>query len=155
MKAIKIKVDFNTGERAGGVNPRSPNLKCHPTWQDLDNGWEIRSISDEAADRYRGVEGITVLENEAEITAELEANFPHKVMWKVTNEALLNLSLRQINPDLSSLSQDATHDEELEFLYNAGCRGIGRIVRATETPRRVFGIRDEVMPVGGVILEPK
>lgn len=143
MKAIKIKVDFETGKRAGGINPRSANLKGHPTWQDTDGGWEIRSVLDSAIDRYRNLKGVTVLEDEAEITAELAKSFPPKVMWKVTNEQLLSLSLQQINPDLSALGQDATHDEELEFLYNAGCKGIGRIVRETETPKRVFGMDDE------------
>lgn len=143
MKAIKIKVDFKSGKRAGGIDPRSKNLKGHPTWQDAEAGIEIRSVLDGAVDRYRNVKGVTVLEGEAEIAAELAKSFPAKVMWKVTNEPLLSLSLQQINPNLSKLSQDATHDEELEFLYNAGCKGIGRIVRETATPKRVFGVEDD------------
>jgi hypothetical protein len=143
MKAIKIKVDFESGKRAGGINPRSKNLRGSSSWQDTDAGWEIRMVLDENVERYRNVTGVTVLEDEAAIEAELAASFPSKTLYKVTNEALLSLSLQQLNPDLSDLPQEATHDEELAFLYAAGAKGIGRIVRARATAKRVAGVEDE------------
>jgi len=138
MKALKIKVDFKTGKRAGGIDPRSKNLRGHPTWQCTKTGWEIRAVLDGDVEKYRGLEGVEILEGEAAIQAALKATCPARVLWKVTNDALLKRSLQQITPDLSGLSQDATPEEELEFLYKAGCKGIGRISRETEPVETVF-----------------
>ena len=138
MKALKIKVDFKTGIRAGGINPKSKNFRGHSSWQDLDNGWEVRLVLDEDVDKYRRTSGVTVLEDEAAIEAELSANFAPKVMYKVTTEALLSLSISQINPDLSAMKKNCTRQEELEFLYNAGIRGIERIVRDRKSVKQLL-----------------
>lgn len=138
MKALLIKVEFSSGQRAGGINPRSKKLRCDPSWQDLKGGWEIRCTDDDAEiEKYRGVAGVTVLEDEAAIQAQL-ASFPPKVLYKVISEPLMALSLQQVNPDLSALSQDATHEETLAFLHAAGVKGIRRITREVASPNRVM-----------------
>lgn len=59
--ALKIKVDFKSGERAGGINPRDPGLYCLA--QNLEDGWEIRLVLDDRdISVYRDVEGIEVIE---------------------------------------------------------------------------------------------
>lgn len=129
MKTVKLKVDFASGKRAGNVDPKSKYNYCCPTWQDLENGYEIRMLPDDEAERIRDMEGVTVYNNEVEAEKAISRYFPDKVVWKVTNEALLKRSVEQLNIDVTLVSQDATHEEELEFLYNAGARGIGRTVR--------------------------
>ena len=59
--ALKIKVDFETGERAGGIDPRDPNLYCLA--QNIEDGYEIRLVLDDRdISMYQGVEGIEVIE---------------------------------------------------------------------------------------------
>ena len=129
MKAVKLRVDFATGKRAGNVNPKSTNNRCCSTWQDLENGFEMRLVPDDEAEKLRGAEGVTVFDSAEDAEAELAKSFPEKVSWKVTNEALLVYSLQQLKPDLSRLSRDATADEELEFLHKAGVHGIKKITK--------------------------
>jgi len=42
--ALKIKVDFETGERAVRINPRGPGL--YALAQNLEDGYEIRLVLD-------------------------------------------------------------------------------------------------------------
>jgi len=57
---IEIK-DWRTGERAGGIDPRDPNLKAlgGPLWQCLDHepkgDWEVRAVLDDRdLSKYEG-----------------------------------------------------------------------------------------------------
>ena len=54
VKGLLIEIkDWRTGERAGGINPRDPNLRAigGPLWQSLDHepkgDWEIRAVLDD------------------------------------------------------------------------------------------------------------
>ena len=69
MKAIRVKVNFTTGERAGGINPRDKNLRCSPLWQNLEAGVEIRAVLDGDVSRYAALEGVEILDGEAAIDA--------------------------------------------------------------------------------------
>ena len=93
MFALLIEVDFSTGWRAGGINPRDKHLECHG-WQDLDAGLEIRMITDgRNVAQYRGKKGITILEGKDEINAAIEANIPPK--YSIQSEALMIESLKE------------------------------------------------------------
>ena len=139
MKALKINVDFKTGKRAGGIDPKSPNFRGHSTWQDFDAGTEVRLVLDENVEKYRNVAGITVLDTEADIEAELDANFKPKVVYKITNPALMSYSLSKLNIDLSGLLKDASDQDELAFLYAANVKGIQKITKTRESASSVKG----------------
>lgn len=129
MKAVKLKVNFTTGERAGGVDPRSKANHCCPTWQDLEAGYEIRMLPQEEAEKIQSMPGVTVYNSFSDAEAAMPRDFPEKIGWKVTNETLMKLSIEQLKIDVMSIPQEATQEEELEFLYKAGARGIRKSVR--------------------------
>jgi len=59
--ALKIKVDFNSGRRAGNINPRDPGLFVLA--QNLEDGYEIRLVLDDRnIDKYKQVSGIEIIE---------------------------------------------------------------------------------------------
>ena len=59
--ALKIKVNFQTGERAGGIDPYDAGLYCLA--QNLEDGYEIRLVLDDRdIDKYRNIEGVEVIE---------------------------------------------------------------------------------------------
>ncbi|MEJ2116424.1 MAG: hypothetical protein P8Y36_00405, partial [Alphaproteobacteria bacterium] len=108
MKILRLEVDFETGRRAGGVNPKSKRTRCHPTWQHLEEGFEFREADDDFADSLRGINGVTVYDNIEDAEAAIAASIPEKVHWKETTPGLLAHSVGIMKPDLSGLSQDAT-----------------------------------------------
>jgi len=121
MTALEIQVNFSTGERAGGIDPRDPGLECHPTWQNLDEGIEIRIIKDgRDVEQYRNIPGITVLEGAEAINARIKEIKP--TTYAVANEALFNLSLQRI--DISDIDPTLPPEKQLEELYNRGVLGI-------------------------------
>ena len=67
---IEIK-DWRTGERAGGINPRDPNLRAigGSLWQSLDHepkgDWEIRLVLDNRD--LSGYEGKIILDDGSEV----------------------------------------------------------------------------------------
>jgi len=151
MKALLIDVNFTTGERAGGINPRrNKNMPCHPAWQDTDAGKEIRLVLDGNVEPYRNVEGITVLEGEKAIEAALAKHFPEKEAYKVTDPDLKRLSIEQAvaagKLDTTSLPRDSVEKQDeqarLKQLYEvAETRGITKLVKKRPKPREVM--RDE------------
>lgn len=81
MRALLIEWTPNTGERAGGVDPRDPKLQCHG-WQNMDvtPAIELRVVEDDRdLSQYEGVEGVTVLNGRDEINTAIDANFPPKI----------------------------------------------------------------------------
>lgn len=99
MKALLLTVDFRnpTGERPGGLNLNDPetqrNFVSYPSWQDTEGGREIRLVVDGNVERFRNVEGITVLEGEEAIDAAL-ADFGG-VQYTITSPDVMALSLRE------------------------------------------------------------
>ena len=79
MRALLIEVDFKTGKRAGGVNPRDPKLQCYG-WQDTESepGKEIRIVEDDRdLSVYKGVPGVTILNGEKAVYLGIGASQEH------------------------------------------------------------------------------
>lgn len=147
--ALKIKVDFTTGERAGGINPRDPNLVCLG-WQNLEEGWEIRLIVDESKideyiQKYGNAEGVEVIEGIENIDSAIEQIIPpeKQMDYVVYMPELLTASViakhldpndpfnvNEIpNPDPVETSPDETRRKVFGFLINKGVKGIRPIKR--------------------------
>ena len=146
---LKIKVDFSTGERAGGVNPKDPNLVCLG-WQNLEEGWEIRVIRneskiDEYISMYQGIDGIEIIEGIENIDAAIDEIVPpeKQVDYMVYMPELFTASIiakhldpndpfnvnEVPNPDPVEVSPDETRRKVLGFLANQGVKGIRPIKR--------------------------
>jgi len=148
MKALLINVNFTTGERAGNINPRrNKNMPCSPAWQDTDAGKELRVVLDGNVEPCRGIEGITVLDDEAAIDAALAQHFPEKEFYKVTDADLKRLSMEQAvkagTLDITSLPRDSVEKQDeqarLKQLYEvAETRGITKVVKERPSPRDVM-----------------
>jgi len=93
--ALKIKVDFETGERAGGIDPTDPNLYCHPSWQNLEDGYEIRLVLDNRdISIYQNIDGIEIIEGIENIdSAILELNPNEEQYLFARDDALLQASV--------------------------------------------------------------
>jgi len=93
--ALKIKVDFETGERAGGIDPTDPNLYCHPSWQNLEDGYEIRLVLDNRdISIYQNIAGIEIIEGIENIdNAILELNPNEEQYLFARDDALLQASV--------------------------------------------------------------
>lgn len=91
--ALKIKVDFETGERAGGIDPRDPNL--YALAQNLEDGWEIRLILDNRdISIYQNVEGIEVIEGVENIDKAIVELLPNEEQYFFTrDDTLLQVSI--------------------------------------------------------------
>ena len=81
MKALLIEWNQNTGKRAGNINPRDPNLRCHG-WQNMDvePAIELRLVEDNRdMSKYEGIDGVTILNGKDEINTAIDDNFPSKI----------------------------------------------------------------------------
>ncbi|MCL0035856.1 hypothetical protein M1N47_00285 [Dehalococcoidia bacterium] len=123
MRALLIEVDFETGKRAGGIDPRDPNLRCRG-WQNLDSkpGLEIRLVEDDRdLSQYAGVPGVTVLEGKDTINAAIQANFPPG--YNVVDRELLLAHLRERGISLDLFAGQSL-DDRAEELFRQGFAGI-------------------------------
>jgi len=147
--ALKIKVDFTTGERAGGINPKDPNLMCLG-WQNLDTGYEIRLIVnedkiDEYVQKYGNVEGIEVIEGIENIDAAIDQLIPEEeqVSYVTYMPELIMASViakhldpndpfdvnKIPNPDTADVDIRYTRRRVLEYLVKQGVKGIRPVKR--------------------------
>lgn len=86
--ALKIKVNFESGERAGGIDPRDPNLYCLA--QNLEDGYEIRLVLDDRdIDKYRDIEGIEVIEGIENIDRAIIELLPNDEQYHFVRDDLL------------------------------------------------------------------
>lgn len=67
MKGLRVSVNFATGERAGGLDPRDRRTRCNPQWQGDDH--EIRVVLDESVldDLDTSDAGVEILDDEAAV----------------------------------------------------------------------------------------
>jgi len=146
---LKIRVDFATGERAGGIDPRDPGLITHPSWQNVDEGWEVRVIEDDRdVNIYRNVEGIEVLEGENAIEAAIATI--HKERYAIKNEYLLVESIRQKGIDITDLSPDMSHEEIAKKLYERGALGVVKSplpVKVEQVSKKLRELKVKGLPV--------
>lgn len=142
MKALLVNVEFSTGKRPAvilnGSGKIKENLWCGNKWQNLDTGKEIRAVKDGNVTLYENVEGITILQTEAEIRAALMKHCPDEEVHMISNEGIMNANIVSSNIDFSELSQTASREEELAFLYDKGVRGIDRKTISPQDPSEVF-----------------
>ena len=123
MKALLIEVDFKTGKRAGGINPRDPKLQCYG-WQDTESelGKEIRIVEDDRdLSQYKGVSGVTILDGEKAINEAIAANIPIK--YAVKDKELLLAHLKEKGISLNTLA-GKTLDMAAKELFSQGLAGI-------------------------------
>lgn len=133
MKALLIAVNFRTGERAGGVcgycngqKKRDPGLVCHG-WQNMEAGLELRLITDDRdVSQYEGVEGLTVLLDEAAINAAIDQHFTKPDEYSIKSDVLVAESIRAKSIDISDLTPDMGDQAIAKALYERGCLGIKR-----------------------------
>lgn len=165
MKAVKVSVDFSSGARAGGLDPRDPRTRCSPRWQyvpddpDVEAGWEVRVIVDESvlADVDLTAPGVTLidLDDEDQFAAAVEAEIdkvPERIAYKVEHEALLAESVRQRGIDLTKAvdAQGAPlqGDALMAWLHGKGAVGVSRrsskANRKAKKADRVAQVRREV-----------
>jgi len=147
--AFKIKVDFTTGERAGGINPKDPNMIC-PGWQNFGKGEEIRLIVnedkiDEYVRRYGNKEGVEVIEGIENIDKAIDELIPpeKQVDYTVYMPELFMASIiaKHLdpndtfnvndvpNPDPVEISVDETRKRVLKHLMERGVKGIRPVRR--------------------------
>jgi len=127
-KALLIEFDINTGKRAGNISPRDPNLPCRG-WQNLESkpAREIRLAEDNRdLSQYEGIEGITILNGEAEINQAIEDITPE--LYSIQNETLFLEHLRQRHINLDDY-QDKTQQTVLRELHKKGIMGITKTHR--------------------------
>ena len=150
--ALKIKVDFNTGERAGGIDPKDPNLMCFG-WQNLDDGWEIRLIMDESkideyVQRYGSAEGVEVIEGVENIDKAIDEIIPpeKQIGYSIYMPELFTASVigkhldandsfdvnKIPNPDLVDVSVEETRRKVLKYLIEQGVKGIRPVKRVVK-----------------------
>lgn len=128
MDGLLLQVNFATGERAGRVDPKDRGLRCDPGWQDIDGGVEVRVVVDgRTLDRYRGVDGVEVLEGDDAIQAAIDA-LPQRETFEVV-EALLPTAVAEYREktsreDLAGLGQRDLYAK----LADAGVVGVARRV---------------------------
>jgi len=127
--ALEIDVDFNTGARAGDVDPRDRNLAC-PGWQNIDLGKEIRLIINEAVideyiDRYTGVPGITILEGKDTINARVLTLVPTR--YAVVVPPLLETSITIKRIRIDDIPPETPPNEQVRIVYERGGLGIRKI----------------------------
>ena len=123
MKALLIEVDFRTGKRAGGINPKDPKLQCYG-WQDLESkpGRESRIVEDDRdLSQYKGVSGVTILNGEKTINKAIVANIP--VKYAVKDKELLLAHLKEKGVSLDTFAGKSLQDRAKE-LHKQGLAGI-------------------------------
>lgn len=123
MKGLKLKVDFATGRRAGNISMKDPNFWCCPEWQNIEEGEEIHIVLDEDVEAFRGVEGVVVLETEAEIDAAVQSL--QRTTYSIGHEALAVEYIRQNGIDLTDLTPEEISNPEkiAEALFRKGVLG--------------------------------
>jgi len=140
MRALLIDVDFRTGVRAGGIDPKDPGLRCWTGWQKWDDetglGQEMRLVLDDERPlaALKGVPGVTILNLEHKIDEAL-ARFDQKdtrYMIDPVMIPLLALQVQQQGVQLPTRSYCGRVDELERHLHAQGVVGIKEI-----KPRKV------------------
>lgn len=148
--ALKVRVDFSTGWRAGGVNPRDPNLVCLG-WQNLEDGWEIRLIVneskiDEYVRKYSNVDGVEIIEGVENIDKAIDEIIPKdkQIIYDIYIPELFAASVigkhldpkdsfnvnKVPNPDPEDASLEESRRKVLKYLMEQGVKGIRPVRRA-------------------------
>ena len=140
MKALKIRVDWDTGERAGGIDIR--RFPYPAIYQDFEGEYEIRLVPDHIADAYKGREGIEVLEGK-QILDELEKMI--KPSYMITDVYLFMKSIEKrlignfvLEALYDRLSVEVPFDDFLEFLYEIGIPHIRKTIQYEDRIKKLL-----------------
>lgn len=119
--ALEIAVDFLTGERAGGIDPRKKGLICLSLWQDVDAGIEMRLVIDDRdTTQYEDVDGITVHRGAKAINKRVSQLF--KTRFSIVNADLFRESIKNI--DLGDIDPNLDPNEQLRICKDKKALGI-------------------------------
>jgi len=125
--ALLIEWDPNTGERAGGINPKDPGLVCFG-WQKMDTipAKEIRLIMDgRDVSQYENVPGLTILRGREAINKAIDDL--NLARYVVDNEALFREHLSKSGIDLSVYSDKPSNEILKDLFENKKIIGIRKI----------------------------
>lgn len=117
QRALLIEVDYQTGRRAGGINPSDPELQCYG-WQNTPNqegeDLEIRLIEDDRdISQYEGVDGITILEGREEINEAIKEIVPPA--YSVVNRELYEMTKEETDIDINEIPE--RRSDMIKFFY--------------------------------------
>ena len=134
QRALLVEVDYQTGERAGGVDPRDENLQCYE-WQSLpsDDGpdEELRLVEDDRdLTQYATVDGVTVLEGKEAINAKIN-ELASGGEYRIENETIFNTYINSQDVDMDQYPDD--EQAMLEQMDADGVKGIEYIPAETNT----------------------
>ena len=115
----------STGERAGKINPRDPNLPCRG-WQNMDVEpmVELRLVEDDRdLSTYQGVQGVTVLEGADAINAAIDEHFPAR--YDIDDQTIYAEHLRAASGEIDFAALPDDPNERLRVLkVEHGIKGI-------------------------------
>lgn len=122
--ALEITVNFVTGERPAGINPREDKgLICLSGWQNLDAGVEMRLVIDDRdVSQYEGVPGITVHKGATKINSRVKELF--KPLIAITDAQLFSQSIIQKGINLKDIDPTLAPEEQLRRCREKGALGI-------------------------------
>lgn len=83
-------------------------------------------VDDGDIEKFRGLDGVEILEGEATIEAEVAKI--QRVRYVIKSEHLMMESIRQKNIDLTPLKPEMEMEEVAEYLFKQGALGIRRRV---------------------------
>lgn len=137
MHALLIEVNFTTGERAAGIDPRDEGLPCYQ-WQSTPErdgpDVELRLVADDRdLTPYRRAAGVRVLDGEQEIDAAIERFVPPK--YVADEDALKSWMRREAIEYGSYKNQGLTGQERLRTIHEDG--GPVQVVR----PQKISEMR--------------
>lgn len=124
-KGVKLRVNFTTGERAGGLDPRDRRTRTNPDWQD--DTHEVRIVEDEAILDEIDTTGpdVRVLNNDVEIDKAVSELSEKEYVLEETQ--LVTEHLRQKGKSLDDYTDSdgkpLPRNELAKALYNDGIVG--------------------------------
>lgn len=139
MNGLRIVVNFNTGERAGGINPRDPNLRGHSSWQRIDQAIEVRIILDGNIAPYRNLMGVTILIGTDAVDAAIAA-LQSPISYAVQSWDMVAAHVAQTETDISDLRPPMTESAIAQELWNRGVLGVTRFVPAPVAASAMLGV---------------
>ena len=125
-RALLIEWDPNSGKRAGGIDPRDPNLRCYG-WQNMDSepAREIRLVEDDRdLSPLEGTLGVKILEGKQAINDAIQAHIPAR--YSVIDMSLMTQHMKDKGMSLDGLVGKNMNEIAAEAFQN-GIAGVREI----------------------------
>ncbi len=123
MRGLLIEVDFNSGVRAGDIDPHDRKLQCYG-WQNLESkpGLEIRVVEDNRdLAPYDSIPGVTILEGKEAINEAIKAHIPTR--YSIQDMSLVLEHAKQKGLSLDQFVGKSMNDIAKEAIQ-AGLAGV-------------------------------